>query len=478
MIPPIRPPDGWAAGSGYGEAVSRPPAVLVSASHSGAGKTTVTAALLASLRAQGYATQAFKIGPDFIDPMYHAAVTGRPSINLDLWLMGEAGIRQSFERWGDDADCVVIEAMGALFDGADGSQEGSAAHIARILGVPVVVVLDVWGMTRTTAALMNGMVDFDRTVDLAGFVLNRVGSDGHRSLIDAGLGEAGRKQVIAWLRAVPELEVAERHLGLTLPQENPAVDAERLVRFAGDLDLGRFFPRTLARAGRTVTGDRRASVPVRARLAVARDAAFCFYYEDNLERLREAGFELVEFSPLSDTRLPGAVDAVYLGGGYPELHAARLAANQSLAAQLRASADAGMPIYGECGGFIYLGRSLRTVDGVRHPMSGVLPMDFTMDPRHLVIRYTELTALDASLLGRGGSVLRGQEFHQSRIVATELEPRLFRTRTSDGQVLLDGYTRQGVVAGYTHLHFGGPGATVAEAFVEAAVRWRTTAGSA
>ncbi|CEI31787.1 Cobyrinic acid A,C-diamide synthase [Propionibacterium freudenreichii] len=456
-----------------GSSADEPATVVVSATHSGAGKTTITRALLWALRERGLVVQSFKIGPDFIDPMYHRALTGRASVNLDLWMMGEDGLREVFARWSVGADVVVIEAMGALFDGADGGRVGSAAHVAAVLGVPVVVVVDVWGMTRTAGAVMDGMDGFDPQVEIGGFVLNRVGSRGHRDLIERGIGESRWRRVVAAVEADPALEVPERHLGLLTPYENPADMAGSVARAGKQIDLDRVFGGLAAggRAGSALPAQA-ARRPSRARLAVARDAAFCFYYEENLAALVGAGFDLVEFSPVAGEALPDSCDAVYFGGGYPESFAADLAANSRLAGQLRDAAERGMPIYGECGGLVWLGRTLRTHDGVEYPMSGVLPVDITMDPQHLAIRYVELTTGADSLLGRRGTVLRGQEFHQSRITACSIPADFYAVRTSDGQEFEAGFRYRGVVASYMHAYFAGQGSGVAGHFVEAACRWR------
>lgn len=450
-----------------------PAAVVVSATHSGAGKTTITRALLWALQERGLVVQAFKIGPDFIDPMYHRALTGRASINLDLWMMGEDGLREAFQRWSAGADVVVIEAMGALFDGADGGQVGSAAHVAAILDVPVVVVVDVWGMTRTAGAVMDGMDGFDPRVEIGGFILNRVGSRTHRELIERGVGESRWRRVAATVEADPALEVPERHLGLLTPYENGADVAGSVARAGKQIDVDRVFGGLPATKRVRSTGpERRDRRTPRARLAIARDAAFCFYYEENLDALVRAGFELAEFSPIAGEALPASCDAVYFGGGYPESFATELAANRRLASQLRDAAERGMPIYAECGGLIWLGRTLRTQDGVEYPMSGVLPIGITMDPRHLAIRYVELTTRADSLLGKRGTVLRGQEFHQSRITATSIPADFYAVRTSDGQQLRAGYQHRRVVASYMHAYFAGQDSTVADHFVDTASRWR------
>lgn len=447
-----------------GQRTGRVPAVLISATHSGAGKTTVTRAVLAALRRRGLVVQPFKVGPDFIDPMYHSTIVGRPSINLDLWMMGEAGVRASFARWSADADVAVIEGMGALFDGADGGDEASAAHLARVLDVPVVVVVDVWGMTRTAAALIDGLRGFDPRMRTAGFVLNRVGSEPHEVMLRHGLGSERWATVVAALRADPGLEVAERHLGLVTTHENPGFDDHAaLERAAARVDVDRLVDRLDGRVpGPHGLG---ASAPPpsgprgrpRVRLAVARDAAFCFYYEETLRALADRGVELAEFSPVAGDGLPAGAGAVYLGGGYPESFADALAANSRLRADLRAAAAGGVPVYGECGGFMYLARSLRTFDGATHEMSGVLPVDVAMDRRRLAIRYVEVTTRHDTLLGPAGTVARGHEFHCSHVEAADLEPDLFDGRTSDGDTFVDGYRSGSVVAGYTHLHLASAG---------------------
>ncbi|NLZ38588.1 MAG: cobyrinate a,c-diamide synthase [Firmicutes bacterium] len=457
---------------------SKIPAVIISATHSGAGKTTVTRALLAALKARGLVVQPFKIGPDFIDPMYHSAIVGRPSINLDLWMMGEAGIRDVFARWSQNADVAVIEGMGALFDGANSTDEGSAAHIAKIIDVPIVVVIDVYGMTRTTAAIMDGVKSFDPEIKIAGFILNRcgyMGSEVHKNLIKNAVGDKRWRQVLSVVCSSPELEVAERHLGLITTYENPAgEDLSRLKSVAAQIDIDKIF--TFSLKTRAKAKQRSASPPVlprKARLAVARDAAFCFYYEENLTALEKAGFEIVDFSPIAGDTLPPDVDAVYIGGGYPESFAQKLADNVKLAGQLRRAATLGMPIFGECGGMIYLGRSLTCFDGKTYPMSGVLPIDFVMDPAYLQIRYIELETARDSLLGPAGTVIRAQEFHQSRVASSELSSDFYAAKTSDGHQYIDGYQYKNVVASYSHIYLNSC-AGAADSFVSAAINFRTS----
>jgi cobyrinic acid a,c-diamide synthase len=439
-------------------------AILISATHSGAGKTTVTGVVMAALRRRGLSVQPFKIGPDFIDAAHHAEVCDRPSINLDTWLQGEDGMRRSFERWSADADIAVIEAMGGLFDGVDGTGRGSPAELAKLLGVPVVVVLDVWGMTRTAAPILRGLRDFDPGLRIAGCVLNRVGSPGHAAMVVDSLPDDVRGLVVGSVAANEDLAIPERHLGIVTVQELGASAAARAAareRAASDLDLDQICEiAATARQGPSAPPTEPPLAPSspprdeRLRMAIAQDEAFHFYYEENLDLLRRAGFELVPFRPTADPSLPPDVDIVYLGGGYPESFAAELAANESLVAELRERVAAGLPIYAECGGFIYLGRSLTGFDGETHAMAGVLPLDFTMDREHLSIAYVTATTAADSPLGPAGTKVRGQEFHQSRIVAspTPAEPDLYELTRSDDRRSRAGLARPNIAASYVHLH--------------------------
>lgn len=451
------------------------PALIVSSTHSGAGKTTATSAVIHALRESGLRVRPFKLGPDFIDTAYLGEAAGKEAINLDLWMMGAEGTRAAFRRWSRDADIAVIEAMGAIFDGADGSGRGSAADLARLLGLPVLIVLDVAGMTRTAAAILEGLIAFDPGLEVAGVILNRVGSERHAEMVMEGL-PAGLRDLV--LGAIPRdlgLEIPERHLGLLTAEESetarPVREAAR-ERAGERLDTERV--RRIARpaaTGEPAKAERQRGHRPSARLAIARDRAFCFYYEENLRLLREAGFELVAFRPTLDRHLPPGVDAVYIGGGYPESCAVALAANRSLAEELRRRAADGMPVYAECGGLLYLARSLTGFDGARHEMSGVLPLDIVMDREHLAIRYVSARTSAPSLLGATGTTARGQEFHQSRIAAAEIEPTLYELRTSEGESGRDGFLRGNVAASYVHLHFGSePG--IAGAFLAAATEAR------
>jgi cobyrinic acid a,c-diamide synthase len=433
-------------------------AFVVAGTHSGVGKTTVSLAVMGLLAERGYVVQPFKIGPDFIDAGYHRHAAGRPSVNLDLWMMGPAGIQETFARYFAQADVAVVEAMGGLHDGDDGTVEGSAACVAQLLQLPVVLVVDVWGMTTSAAAVIGGFESFDRSVDIRAVILNRPGSPRHVEMILRAMPEPMRCKVVGYLPASDHVAIAERHLGLVTPEENrqaPAALAAMVASARENVSVDHLIQRVAASRLPIVPPTRVRAAPTRrVRIAVAEDAAFCFYYRENLRLLEQAGAELIPFSPIADSALPEGVGGVYLGGGYPESFAGRLASNRSMHESLAALTRAGGWIYGECGGLMYLGESLTGFDGCTYPMVGLLPVRSGMDRSHLAIRYVEVTTRTATPLGPAGLVARGQEFHQSRLLAVPDADPLYATCDSIGTHATEGFARERVVASYVHLYFG------------------------
>jgi cobyrinic acid a,c-diamide synthase len=447
-------------------------AFIVAGTHSGAGKTTVTLILLRALAARGLELQPFKIGPDFIDTAYHTDITGRLSINLDYWMMGAENVRRSFQRFHAAADLSLVEGMGALYDGENGTERGSAAALAKLLGLPVILVIDVWGMTRSAAALLDGFLRFDPDLQIAGFVMNRAGSVRHAQMITDSLPPHLRELSLGYVLHRDALAIPERHLGLLTVEENAADRDSRnalLLAAAGGLDLDRIAPAPRARPAPVAPLLAAPAAGARVRVAIARDAAFCFYYAENLELLEEAGAELCPFSPIAGETLPPGVAGVYFGGGYPESFAARLAENRELAAELHTRAAAGMPVYAECGGFMYLGRTLTGFDGVAQPMAGLFSFDTLMDPAYLAIRYVAVRTEVDSPLGPAGTEARGQEFHQSRIAAPTDLPALFRITNDDARPV-SGLLSGGTAGSYIHLHFASNPA-IPRHFVERCRRW-------
>ncbi len=426
---------------------------------SGVGKTTVALGIMAALSRRGWRLQPFKCGPDYIDPGHHALVCGRPSRNLDTWMMGPEAVRKCFQRHCQAGiDGAVVEGVMGLFDGAAAdSLAGSTAHVARLLQLPVFLVVDARAMARSLAALVSGFAAFEPGVKIAGVIANRVGSTGHEAILRRALAAAGLPPLVGALPRREAWQLPERHLGLVTAAESGRrrewyeqlgaamaehLDLERIVALAAR-------PRPPAPAGVE-------AAPARVRLGLARDAAFCFYYEDNLDLLRQAGIELVPFSPLEDPSLPPGIAGVYLGGGFPEMFAGQLAANESLRRELASLAAAGGTIYGECGGFMYLCRQLTDREGRSWPMAGVVPAAAAMETRLHRLGYVEAKTAAAGLMGPAGTIYRGHEFHWSSMTGLEKQPPALFIRKPGGNVdswQPEGYRRGNVWGTYVHAHF-------------------------
>ncbi|MGE4559548.1 MAG: cobyrinate a,c-diamide synthase, partial [Desulfobulbus sp.] len=357
------------------------PALLIAGTHSGCGKTTLTLGVMAALARRGLAVQPFKCGPDFIDPSLHRMVTGRISRNLDVRMCGADFVRRSFARNGSGCGCAVVEGVMGLFDGG----EGSAAVLAQTLALPVVLVIDVRSAAESVAAVAHGFATLDPALPLAGIICNRVGSDKHQQMIAEAIAAHCDLPIIGFLPRNEAVSIPSRHLGLHMGEEHP-LRGEGLEQLVGLIEAHLDLDLLLRIAGQRKQVAENPAAPLvergaPVRLGVARDAAFCFYYEDNLDLLREAGAELVFFSPLNDTELPAGLQGLYLGGGYPELHAPALSENRAMREQIRSFAEGGRPVYAECGGFMYLCQSITDQAGARFPMAGLYPFAARMQPR-------------------------------------------------------------------------------------------------
>jgi cobyrinic acid a,c-diamide synthase len=437
--------------------IPRPAPLIIAAPASGSGKTTVTLGLLAALRRRGLSVAPFKVGPDFIDPGHHAAVCGRPSRNLDGWMCGEDFVRGTFARGRAEADLAVIEGVMGLFDGAAGdSDEGSTAEIAGWLGGRILLVVDARSQARSAAALLKGFCTFNPKLEFAGALFNRVASDRHEQLLrEAVASVPGLPPVLGCLRREEELTLQERHLGLVTAGET-TLDEAFIARLADwmerHVDIERLLagifphPQPLSPGERADEGRVRGKV----RIAVARDEAFCFCYRENLELLEAAGAEIVPFSPLADATLPERIDGIYLPGGYPELHAGRLAKNGTLLRDLREAADAGVPIYAECGGFMLLAGAIDDM-----AMAGIFPGRARMLKKRKALGYREVTFTADNPLGPQGTTARGHEFHYSEMDLPDTVATCYRLSRRGGEELgVEGYRTGNVLGSYIHLHFG------------------------
>jgi cobyrinic acid a,c-diamide synthase len=375
---------------------------------------------MAALTSRGYTVAPFKVGPDFIDPGHHSRVTGRASRNLDGWMLSKAYNLDAFARQTVDADIVVVEGVMGLFDGYDGrSEAGSTAQMAKWLDLPVVLVVGARAMARSAAALVQGFERFDDRLSFAGVLFNHLGSDRHLGYLKEAMDGHVRMPVLGGLVRDEKIAIPERHLGLVTREDHNLAE-DSCTRLAGliekqiDLDaLLQMLPEIDLQGSRSATAD--PAKPADVRIGVARDAAFCFYYPDNLELLAAAGARLVPFSPLTDGHLPDGLAGLYFGGGYPELHAKALADNRSLRQEIRQLSRKNMPIYGECGGFMYLCREMGDTHGDVFPMTGCLPFGTRMLDRLKALGYREITQTQATVLGPAGQTARGHEFHYSAI---------------------------------------------------------------
>ncbi len=419
------------------------PAFLIAGTHSGVGKTTVTLGLMAALRARGLVVQPFKVGPDFIDPSHHTAVCGRPSRNLDPFMMGEDGVRRSFYSALAGADVAVVEGVMGLYDGMDATEIGSSAQVAKILDLPVLLVINVHGMSRSAAALEKGFAEYDRGLRLAGTVLNRVGSPRHLDMLKSCL----ERPVFAALPREREMEMKSRHLGLVMgfEKEHDVLALAALLEKHAAIDE-MLSLRAPALPAQAEMGNMEKSV----RIGIAQDEAFCFYYYDNLRELERRGADLVFFSPLDDD-LPD-VDGLYIGGGYPELHAARLESAPARR-QIKNASEDGMPIYGECGGLMYLGCAIE-METCSFKMVGALPGSTIMTKRLAALGYVRAEAVGQNIIAGLGKTLRGHEFHYS-LFDCDRDAR-FAYQLCRGKGIQDGWdglVEHNTLGGYLHAHF-------------------------
>ncbi len=460
------------------------PRIVLAGVSSGVGKTTVTTAFIAHLRARGIQVQPFKVGPDYIDPSHLALAAARPCYNLDTWMMPPSRMLAVFCMATAGARIAVIEGMMGLYDGESSTSDvGSTAQVAKLLQAPVVLVIDAGAMARSAAAVVLGFQQLDPEVRIAGVIANRVGGAGHARLLQEAIESATGILFLGYFRHSLGKLVPERHLGLV-----PA--AERVVGIEQLTLLGQQFGQTcdgekllaLAREAPSIQRDSEDPFPrveaagERVRIAIAQDEAFNFYYPDTLDLLRRAGAEVVPFSPVRDSALPEHIAGIYIGGGFPEEYAHRLSANERMRAALAHLLQQGVPCYAECGGLMYLCQSIRNASGEELPMVGAIARQSVMsrDPGRLVIGYREATALRDTLLTRRREVVRGHEFHYSCLDAPLAREEAAYEFAARGQV--EGFAQGNLLASYLHLSFSGfPPA--ARRFVTAAQAWQKHSGS-
>ncbi len=484
------------------------PALVIAAPTSGSGKTTVALGLIRALLSRGLTVQPFKAGPDYIDSSYLGHAADRPSRNLDTWMVAPVTLVELYERAMRSSDIAIIEGVMGLFDGRGGSEEGSTAHLAKLLKSPVIVVVDIGKVSRSAGAIALGCQQFDPGVNIRGFILNRVASENHRRWATESITSATNLPVVGWLPKRDDIMLPERHLGLIPTTEGKTNEAffnlvSEQVQKSFNIDMliqiaqsnppnraGNVYPQSdkigiYDRQYDEKTPNRPSQIqadvfppkPCRpvATIAIAQDEAFSFYYSDNLDLLSEWGAHLVPFSPIKDAHLPEGTDAIYIGGGFPELFARELASNSTLIEEIRVAAKLGMPIYGECGGLMYLSQGIVDLDMNRHLMVGLVPAWSTMNGRRLTLGYRQLAARRNTPLLQKGQSARGHEFHWS-VLETPLpsESALYDVIGADG--ISEGYSERNIVASYCHLHFGS-NPVLAPNFVASAISWKSPSRS-
>lgn len=433
--------------------------LVIAGTGSGVGKTTLTIGLMAALRNKGYAVQGFKCGPDYIDPSYHTAVTGRVSRNLDSWMLNHDIVKEVFCRGSKDADISVIEGVMGLYDGKSPlTNEGSTAEISMILDAPIILVVNCQSMARSAAAVVKGFQCFTPGIQIVGVIANKVGSEGHYKLVKDAIEQECSVPVLGFLKREDLIEIPERHLGLIPSIERGEleplfdsladlvtanIDLDKLMELSTSKPVaynGSLFPST--------------PKPKQVRIAIAKDAAFNFYYPENLELLEAYGAELIYFSPLAGDALPIDADGLYIGGGFPEEFAEQLMRNEDVKSSIVKGITAGLPTLAECGGFMYLTEGIEDTQGNSYAMVGLVPGKVKMQGKLAALGYREITGSTGNFLLGSQDHAKGHEFHYSVFQPNEdqeIKPA-YETKGLRG-TKQEGYMQFNVVAGYTHFHF-------------------------
>lgn len=404
---------------------------------------------MAALSRAGYRVQPFKCGPDFIDPSLHKLVTGKVSRNLDLWMCGKSFCINSLEKQSRDADLAVIEGVMGMFDGG----ESSSASLSAELSIPTILVLDVSSAAESAAAVLKGFEQLYPSVAPTGVILNKIAGDHHFDMVATAIGHHCSAEIVGYVPRTLQFTIPSRHLGLHMGDELP-LKADDIERLAESIQKYVDLEKLVALAGTPENGEiqePRYNRKRSARIGIARDNAFCFYYQDNLDLLQAAGAELVYFSPLNDSNLPENLDGLYLGGGYPELWADQLSSNKSMISSIKDWIEDDGPVYSECGGFMYLTKGIVDQDGRFHEMVDIFPVQSRMQKNLAALGYREIHLQDDSFFGPTGTTIRGHEFHYSGIdgMPSSID-RLYEENKSS----CEGYRYKNCVGGYAHLHFG------------------------
>jgi len=438
--------------------------IVIGGVSSGTGKTSISTGLSHAFARNGLAVRAFKVGPDYLDPRLLSRASGRTCFNLDSWMTDRAYLSALYGKVSRDADLSVVEGAMGLFDGADpATLSGSTAEIAQHLAAPVILVANTHGVGGSFAAMVKGYAGFHPGVTIAGVIANQCGSPRHVTILTEALAAAGLPPLLGAIPRNALPRIPDRHLGLVTPEQEGFPDdifaelADAITKHV-DLEAILAVAQSAGALPAACQAPGRERVEPFVRIGIAQDRAFSFYYPDHLQLLEESGAVLVPFSPLADSELPPDLDALYIGGGYPEEYAEQLSANEGMRRAVREFADSGAVVYAECGGLMYLSESLVTKSGASFPMADVLPISTVMLPKRKALGYAEVTLSVSSILGNKGTVLRGHEFHYSEIQALDRRGEAWQcpytVRRRSGDESCQGFLKGNILASYVHLHFG------------------------
>ncbi len=442
------------------------PRIIIAGTHSGVGKTTLTLGIILALKKRGLNVQAFKVGPDYIDPAYHSEASGKLCGNLDSRLLSKNTVIELFKRRSEDADISIIEGVMGLYDGLKDSEEGSTAHLAKILNCPVILILDARSLSRSAAAIALGYKEFDRDVDIAGIILNNIANLNHYHYIKAAIEKKTKIPVLGYLPKNINLRLSERHLGL-VPVMEKKLNFEfyaRLAKLVSDnINLAKLLG--IARKAKPLSHSREiiftqplharaGSSKGRVRIAIAKDEAFNFYYQDNLDILSHLGADIFTFSPLRDSALPKGINGLYIGGGFPEVFAASLSKNRRLKQAIYQKSEEGLPIYAECGGLMYLVENLIDFKKIKFPMVGIFKCSVSMGQRLQRMGYVDVQVVKDNILSNQGDRNRAHLFHWSHLedIPKNL-PFAYKIIKDQDNIFYDGLIAKNVLASYAHLHF-------------------------
>lgn len=464
------------------------PRIVLAGTHSGVGKTTLTLGIILALRKKGLKVQPFKVGPDYIDPTYHTQVSGSKCCNLDTWLLSRNTILELFQKRAKHTNISVIEGVMGLYDGLRDSQKGSTAHLSKVLDAPVILILDARSLSRSAAAIVLGYKEFDGKVKIKGIILNNIGSKNHYQYVKNAIETRVKIPVLGCLPKNAGIKLPERHLGLVPAPERQIVRGvfcKKLVKLIEEnIDIDSVVEiskkaNKLSLGGQVLTFDKicQMSRPdpliliASVKVAVARDKAFNFYYEDNLDILKNLGAKLIEFSPMDHKKLPRGIDGIYIGGGFPELFASKLSKNIKLKKEIYEKAKAGLPIYAECGGLMYLVEKLINFKKKSFPMVGIFPGSVDMAGKLRALGYVNVEIIKDNILSKKGQKNKAHMFHWSYLDRIpETTQFAYRIKKGKDKIFHDGLVNENVLASYTHLHFAS-NISFARNFVKSCVKY-------